>query len=123
MADAVQVKYALRLRQVLDEMVEGCDDLVAEWGVDAVQIAQRLAPKDTGDYAGTIHVEDADTLPLVRGKVLVSGFGGGERDRQAATLEFGNSKRAASPHMVPAVVMARRNAIKRAGVEGLVGRM
>ena len=118
-----EFKFNLRLKEVLAEVRANGEAAVHAMGTDAQAIAKRLAPEDTGEYADAIElVAQSDGAVM-----LVTEGGHGTRGSAEAGqgigghLEMGTKYRKATPHMIPAVIIAKDNIRDKIGRVGIVG--
>jgi HK97 gp10 family phage protein len=121
MAPKSSWKFNSRIKAVYSEIFKNTDEEIQSWGTDAVTIAQRLAPKDTGELAEKIHMEDAaQVTKFLVGRKMVSDATREDGHSYAAHVEFGTAHNPAQPHMIPAVRVARMNTLGRIKRKGLV---
>jgi hypothetical protein len=122
----MKVKYDLRLKEVLADIRQNADEVVRAWGTDAAELARRLAPRDTGEFASGIEVKAGDFLSELAGLTVITEGGAGTRGSEEAGrgigghLEFGTKRMEARPFMRPAAIIARDNMKEKIFGKGIV---
>ena len=105
-----EAKFNFWLKEVMRKVRENTDAEVQSWGEDVVKIAERLAPKASGDMAKSIKIKGS----FVEMRRVV------HEDKPGAHQEFGTARHPAQPHLIPAERIARDNMRERIEKKGLV---
>jgi HK97 gp10 family phage protein len=91
----VSVQYKSNLRKIAAQLEQELNAALGETANDIGDLAQQLAPKDTGDLAAS-----EDVRPDGNGWIV--SFGRGLPDIRAIAQEYGTDTQPAQPYLTPA---------------------